>query len=109
MPAKETSAQPLHTLNTQSQDVRVRIAPSPTGSLHLGTARTALYNYLYAKRHKGKFILRLEDTDDERSEDRYTADIIAGLKWLGLTWDEGPDVGGPYPPYKQTEKIDHYA
>jgi glutamyl-tRNA synthetase len=92
-----------------SPDVRVRIAPSPTGSLHLGTARTALYNYLYAKRHKGKFILRLEDTDDERSEDRYTEDIIAGLKWLGLAWDEGPDVGGPYPPYKQTEKIDHYA
>jgi len=92
-----------------SPDVRVRIAPSPTGSLHLGTARTALYNYLYAKRHHGKFILRLEDTDDERSEDRYTDDIIAGLKWLGLAWDEGPDVGGPYPPYKQTEKIDHYA
>jgi glutamyl-tRNA synthetase len=68
-----------------------------------------LYNYLYAKRHNGKFILRLEDTDDERSEDRYTEDIIAGLKWLGLAWDEGPDIGGPYPPYTQTEKIDHYA
>jgi glutamyl-tRNA synthetase len=92
-----------------SKDVRVRIAPSPTGSLHLGTARTALYNYLYAKRHEGKFILRLEDTDDERSEDRHTEDIVEGLKWLGLMWDEGPDIGGPYPPYKQTEKIDHYA
>jgi len=68
-----------------------------------------LYNFLYAKRHSGKFILRLEDTDDERSEDRYTDDIIAGLKWLGLNWNEGPDIGGPYAPYKQTEKIDHYA
>jgi glutamyl-tRNA synthetase len=89
--------------------VRVRIAPSPTGTLHLGTARTALYNYLYARRHNGKFILRLEDTDAERSKDEYTADIIAGLRWLGINWDEGPDIGGPYPPYKQTEKIDHYT
>lgn len=89
-------------------EVRVRIAPSPTGKLHLGTARTALYNYLYAKAKGGKFILRLEDTDNERSKDEYTEDIIAGLKWLGINWDEGPDIGGPYPPYKQTEKIDHY-
>ncbi len=89
--------------------VRVRIAPSPTGTLHLGTARTALYNYLYARRHNGKFILRLEDTDAERSKDEHTVDILAGLKWLCLNWDEGPDVGGPYPPYKQTEKIDHYT
>jgi nondiscriminating glutamyl-tRNA synthetase len=89
--------------------VRVRIAPSPTGTLHLGTARTALYNYLYARHLNGKFILRLEDTDAERSKDEYTADILAGLKWLGLNWDEGPDNGGPYPPYKQTEKIDHYT
>ena len=94
---------------THSQDVRVRIAPSPTGSLHLGTARTALYNYLYAKRHKGKFVLRLEDTDEERSQEHFTEDIIAGLKWLGLTWDEGPDIGGPYPPYRQTQKEDHYS
>ncbi len=110
MPAKETSAKPLHSLNNQSQqDVRVRIAPSPTGSLHLGTARTALYNYLYAKRFKGKFVMRLEDTDEERSEERFTEDIIAGLKWLGINWDEGPDIGGPYPPYKQTQKTDHYS
>jgi glutamyl-tRNA synthetase len=92
-----------------SKDIRVRLAPSPTGNLHLGTARTALYNYLYAKRHEGKFILRLEDTDDERSEERYTQDIIDGLKWLGLNWDEGPEVGGPYGPYKQSERIDRYA
>jgi nondiscriminating glutamyl-tRNA synthetase len=109
MPAKETNAQPLHTLNTPSQDVRVRIAPSPTGSLHLGTARTALYNYLYAKRFKGKFVMRLEDTDEERSEERFTEDIIAGMKWLGLNWDEGPDIGGPYPPYRQTLKEEHYS
>ncbi|HEY9678247.1 MAG TPA: glutamate--tRNA ligase [Drouetiella sp.] len=91
-----------------STPVRVRIAPSPTGTLHLGTARTALYNFLYARRHDGAFVLRLEDTDEERSKDEYTADIIAGLKWLGINWDEGPDIGGPYPPYKQTQKIDHY-
>jgi glutamyl-tRNA synthetase len=91
-----------------STEIRVRIAPSPTGNLHLGTARTALYNYLYAKRHNGKFIFRLEDTDNERSNEKYTKDIIDGLKWLGLSWDEGCDIGGPYPPYRQTEKIDHY-
>ncbi|MCA9805241.1 MAG: glutamate--tRNA ligase [Cyanobacteria bacterium HKST-UBA02] len=90
------------------RDTRVRIAPSPTGNLHLGTARTALYNYLYARRHGGKFIFRLEDTDNERSDEKYTEDIINGLRWLGLTWDEGPDIGGPYEPYRQTEKIDHY-
>ncbi len=87
---------------------RVRMAPSPTGSLHVGTARTALYNYLYAKRHKGIFVLRLEDTDEERSKEEYTKDIVDGLRWLGITWEEGLDVGGPYPPYRQTEKIDHY-
>jgi nondiscriminating glutamyl-tRNA synthetase len=91
-----------------SDAVRVRIAPSPTGTLHVGTARTALYNYLYAKRKKGTFILRLEDTDEERSRDAYTEDILDGLHWLGLHWEEGPDVGGPFAPYKQTEKLDHY-
>jgi glutamyl-tRNA synthetase len=68
-----------------------------------------LYNYLFAKRHHGVFVLRLEDTDDERSEERHTEDILSGLQWLGLNWDEGPDIGGPYPPYTQTEKIDHYS
>lgn len=91
-----------------SEKVRVRIAPSPTGHLHLGTARTALYNYLYAKRHKGTFVFRLEDTDEERSRESFTEDIIAGLKWLGIAWDEGPDIGGPFAPYRQTEKLDHY-
>ncbi len=92
-----------------STDVRVRIAPSPTGNLHVGTARTALYNYLYAKRYGGTYILRLEDTDEERSNENYTRDIVDGLRWLGLNWDEGLEVGGPYPPYRQTEKIDHYS
>jgi nondiscriminating glutamyl-tRNA synthetase len=75
----------------------------------LGTARTALYNYLYAKRYKGKFIFRLEDTDEERSEERFTDDMAAGFKWLGLHWDEGPDIGGPYAPYRQTLKEEHYS
>jgi nondiscriminating glutamyl-tRNA synthetase len=86
----------------------VRIAPSPTGNLHVGTARTALYNYLFARHNKGAFVMRLEDTDEMRSDEAYTKDIIDGLKWLGLNWDEGPDIGGPYPPYRQTEKVDHY-
>jgi glutamyl-tRNA synthetase len=88
--------------------VRVRIAPSPTGNLHLGTARTALYNYLYARRHHGTFVFRLEDTDEERSDETFTQDIIDGLTWLDIKWDEGPDIGGPFAPYRQTEKIDHY-
>lgn len=92
-----------------TQKIRVRIAPSPTGNLHVGTARTALYNYLFARHHNGSFIMRLEDTDEERSQEAYTKDIIEGLRWLGLDWDEGPDIGGPYAPYRQTEKIDHYS
>lgn len=109
MPANQVSPEPLHKSAIHHRDVRVRIAPSPTGALHIGTARTALYNYLYAKRFKGKFILRLEDTDEDRSEERFTQDIIAGFKWLGLNWDEGPDIGGPYQPYRQTQKEDHYS
>ncbi len=89
-------------------DVRVRIAPSPTGNLHVGTARTALFNYLYAKHTGGTFVLRIEDTDLERSDERYTADIFNGLKALGLTWDEGPDVGGPYGPYMQSQRLELY-
>ncbi len=89
-------------------EVRVRIAPSPTGNLHVGTARTALFNYLFAKHHHGKFILRIEDTDLERSEEKYVQDIYDGLKLLGLHWDEGPDVGGPYGPYVQSQRLDLY-
>lgn len=102
------SCRPVSQVTPVPDNVRVRIAPSPTGHLHVGTARTALYNYLYARRHNGTFVFRLEDTDEERSKEEYTQDIIDGLKWLGIQWDEGPDIGGPFAPYKQTQKIDHY-
>jgi len=89
---------------------RVRIAPSPTGPLHIGTARTALFNYLFARRHGGTFILRLEDTDVARSSIAYEKDILDGLHWLGITWDEGPDVAGgadigTFGPYRQMQRI----
>ena len=70
--------------------VRVRIAPSPTGNLHIGTARTAVFNWLFARHHGGTFILRVEDTDTERSKPEYTQNILDGMQWLGLNWDEGP-------------------
>jgi glutamyl-tRNA synthetase len=93
--------------------VRVRIAPSPTGPLHIGTARTALFNFLFARHVGGTFILRLEDTDVARSSLAYEKDIVDGLHWLGLTWDEGPDVAGgadrgPFGPYRQMQRLDHY-
>jgi len=88
--------------------VRVRVAPSPTGPLHLGTARTTLFNWLFAKSHNGKMVLRIEDTDLDRSKKEYEEDIINGLKWLGLDWDEGPDVGGQYGPYRQSERLKIY-
>lgn len=91
-----------------SAPIRVRIAPSPTGNLHVGTARTALFNYLYAKKQQGQFILRIEDTDTERSEAAYIDNIFAGLKALGLNWDEGPDRGGDYGPYTQSERTAIY-
>ena len=84
--------------------VRVRFAPSPTGHLHVGGARTALYNYLDARRQKGVFILRIEDTDAERSTRESYEGILRGLSWLGLDWDEGPDVGGDFGPYIQSAR-----
>lgn len=101
------------------QEIRVRIAPSPTGYLHIGTARTALFNWLFAKKNKAKFILRIEDTDLERSDVKYEKDIIESLKWLGLDWDEGPSEGqrskvkgqkdaGDYGPYRQSERLNIY-
>ncbi|MFL5319367.1 MAG: glutamate--tRNA ligase [Myxococcaceae bacterium] len=87
---------------------RVRFAPSPTGFLHIGGARTALFNWLYARRFGGKFILRMEDTDRERSTPASVRAIIDGLKWLQIDWDEGPEVGGPFGPYFQTERLDLY-
>jgi glutamyl-tRNA synthetase len=88
--------------------VRVRFAPSPTGYLHVGGARTALFNWLYARRHGGVFVLRIEDTDAERSSWEMVAGIVDGLRWLGLDWDEGPDVGGPHAPYFQSQRLDRY-
>ena len=90
------------------EQVRVRIAPSPSGNLHIGTARTALFNYLYAKKNNGKYILRIEDTDAERTSQEYIDNIFDSLKALGLSWDEGPDVGGEYGPYTQSERFDIY-
>lgn len=84
--------------------VRVRIAPSPTGYGHIGLARTALFNYLFAKKERGSFVLRIEDTDKERSKKEYEDLILSNLKWLGIQWDEGPDIGGPYGPYRQSER-----
>jgi nondiscriminating glutamyl-tRNA synthetase len=94
--------------------IRVRIAPSPTGPLHIGTARTALFNYLFARRLGGTFILRLEDTDVARSTVEFERDILDGLHWLGLSWDEGPEVAGeaargPYAPYRQMQRLPSYA
>ncbi len=87
---------------------RVRLAPSPTGWFHIGTARTALFNYLFARKHGGKFILRIEDTDRTRSKKEYVDNILEGLKWLGLDWDEGPEKNGPLGPYYQSERLDIY-
>lgn len=92
-----------------AEEIRVRIAPSPSGNLHIGTARTALFNYLFAKKHGGKFVLRIEDTDIERSSDEYIKNIYDSLKALGLNWDEGPDVGGEYGPYNQSERFAIYT
>jgi nondiscriminating glutamyl-tRNA synthetase len=91
-----------------SSGVRVRIAPSPTGFAHLGTASTALYNLLFARAHSGIFVLRIDDTDLERNRPEYEALIYDGLHWLGLDWDEGPDKGGTYEPYRQSERVDLY-
>ncbi len=89
-------------------EIRVRIAPSPSGNLHIGTARTALFNYLFAKKNNGKYVLRIEDTDAERTSQAYIDNIFDSLKALGLNWDEGPDVGGQYGPYTQSERFDIY-
>ena len=88
--------------------VRTRIAPSPTGFAHMGTARTALFNYLFAKKEGGDFILRIEDTDKERSKKEYEQDILENFHWLGLEWDEGPDRGGKYGSYRQSERTETY-
>jgi glutamyl-tRNA synthetase len=87
---------------------RVRFAPSPTGPFHLGSARTALFNWLFARKNGGVFVLRIEDTDKERSEKEFETQILDSLSWLGIVWDEGPDSGGDYGPYRQSERIELY-
>ena len=89
--------------------VRTRVAPSPTGDPHVGTAYIALFNLAFARQHGGQFILRIEDTDQTRSTDESEKKILDSLRWLGLEWDEGPDVGGPHGPYRQSERKDNYA
>jgi glutamyl-tRNA synthetase len=88
--------------------VRVRFAPSPTGYLHVGGARTAIFNWLFARHHGGDFLLRIEDTDQSRYDQKALKELIADLKWLGLSWDEGPEVGGPHASYFQSQRLEHY-
>lgn len=91
------------------KEVRVRFAPSPTGYLHIGGARTALFNYFFARQNGGKFILRIEDTDTSRLKEDSVSQIIRSMKWLGIDWDEGPEIGGPYGPYTQSERLPLYT
>ncbi|MBI4085113.1 MAG: glutamate--tRNA ligase [Candidatus Liptonbacteria bacterium] len=92
----------------EGESVRVRFAPSPTGFFHIGSARTVLFNWIFARQRGGSFILRIEDTDSERSKPEYEEDILAGIRWLGLDWDEGPDKSGPFSPYRQSERREFY-
>src|ERR1051325_4105979 len=92
----------------RSMAVRTRIAPSPTGDPHVGTAYVALFNYAMARKHGGQFLLRIEDTDRQRSHPASEGMIFEALRWLGLAWDEGPDVGGPCGPYRQSERFAIY-
>ena len=93
---------------TSNSSIRVRFAPSPTGHLHVGNARTALFNWLFARQKGGTLVLRIEDTDLDRSEARFEDQLIDDLKWLGLDWDEGPDLGGSYGPYRQSDRLEIY-
>ena len=90
-------------------EVRTRIAPAPSGSIHVGNARTALYNWLFARKHGGTFVLRIEDTDAKRATDEAYGAVLEDLRWLGLEWDEGPEVDAPFGPYRQSERLDRYA
>src|SRR3982750_3036423 len=93
--------------SSQVSAPRVRFAPSPTGYLHVGGARTALFNWLFARHYAGTFVLRIEDTDAERSSWEMVQGIVDGLRWLGIDWDEGPDIGGPHGPYFQSQRLAH--
>src|SRR5215217_5324870 len=92
----------------ENERIRVRYAPSPTGRLHVGGVRTALFNWLFARKNGGTFVLRIEDTDLERSTEESVEQLGRSMRWIGLDWDEGPEVGGPHPPYRQTERFDLY-
>src|SRR5438874_353630 len=87
---------------------RTRFAPSPTGFLHIGGVRTALFNWLFARKHGGQFILRIDDTDVQRNIAEALQPILDGFRWLGLTWDEGAEIGGPHGPYYQSQKLERY-
>src|SRR5512146_1231723 len=88
--------------------VRTRFAPSPTGFLHIGGVRTALFNWLLARHHGGQFVLRIDDTDQERHVDDAVRRILDGFRWIGIDWDEGPEVGGPHGPYYQSQRSEGY-
>lgn len=92
-----------------SREIRVRFAPSPTGHLHIGGARSALFNYLFARNQGGKFIIRIEDTDQQRNVETAEAKLMASMRWLGVDWDESVDVGGPYAPYRSMDRLDIYT
>ncbi len=94
---------------SSTKEVRVRFAPSPTGELHVGNIRTALFDWAYARHTGGRFVFRIEDTDTDRVTDEYIQAALGTLRWLGLEWDEGPEVGGPYGPYLQSQRLDIYA
>ncbi len=91
------------------EQVRLRFAPSPTGNLHIGNVRSALFNWAFARHFGGTLVLRIEDTDESRNTDEGLASVLGSLRWLGICWDEGPEVGGPYAPYQQSERLDAYA
>jgi len=109
MPETHPQTRATGDAETGSRPVRVRVAPSPTGPIHIGNMHTAFFNWLFARNTGGAFILRFEDTDRERSREDYERLIFEEMKWLGLDWDEGPDIGGPYGPYRQSERLDLYA
>ncbi len=103
-----TDAISLNAKKEKKSGIRVRFAPSPTGYLHIGSARTAFFNWLFVKKSGGNFILRIEDTDIGRHMEETVSLIMESLKWLGITWDEGPDIGGVFAPYRQSERTAIY-
>ena len=95
-------------MTSPAAPVRVRFCPSPTGNPHVGMARTALFNWAFARRHGGTFVFRIEDTDSLRDTEESYEQLLTSLRWLGLDWDEGPEVGGPFAPYRQSERLERY-